>query len=48
MTISNTYPISDTWKNQAKINKDEYDRMYEESIKENEKFWSKQFRNNNA
>jgi len=35
-------PISENWKKNAKISKVEYEKLYRESIEDNENFWNKQ------
>ena len=40
--MNDIYKIKDAWLKNAKINKEQYEKMYEESISENELFWSKQ------
>ena len=39
--MNNIYKIKDSWLSEAKVNKEEYEKMYEESISDNESFWSK-------
>ena len=34
--------VSDSWANQAYVNKSKYQKKYKLSIKENEKFWAKE------
>ena len=34
--------INDNWLKKAKVNKNEYDKLYNESINDNSSFWSKQ------
>ncbi len=34
--------INDNWLKEAKVNKEEYDKLYHESINDNSSFWSKQ------
>ncbi len=40
--MNEIYKIKDGWLKNAKVNKEEYEKMYHESISENEFFWSKQ------
>ncbi len=40
--MSEKYKIKDSWIRDAKINKADYEKMYKESITENESFWSKE------
>ena len=40
--MKNIYKIKESWLSEAKVNKEEYEKMYEESISENESFWSNQ------
>ena len=39
---STVIKVSDTWSNQALVNKAKYQKKYNLSIKENEKFWKKE------
>ena len=40
--MSDVYKIKDFWIKNAKVDKEQYKKMYEESISDNENFWSKQ------
>jgi len=40
--MSEIYKIKDNWLKNAKVNKEEYEKMYNESIIENDVFWSHQ------
>tara|TARA_Y100001970_G_scaffold289673_1_gene420806 strand:+ start:2224 stop:4158 length:1935 start_codon:yes stop_codon:yes gene_type:complete len=40
--MNDIYKIKESWLSEAKVNKEEYEKMYEESISENESFWSNQ------
>ena len=40
--MNDVYKIKDTWLRNAKVDKEEYVKMYEESISDNDNFWSKQ------
>ncbi len=40
--MNDIYKIKEAWLKDAKVNKEQYEKMYEESISENENFWAKQ------
>ena len=40
--MNDIYKIKDTWLKDAKVNKEQYEKMYRESISDNENFWSEQ------
>ena len=40
--MSEIYKIKDNWLKNAKVNKEEYEKMYNESIVESDVFWSNQ------
>ncbi len=40
--MNDIYKIKEAWLKDAKVDKDQYEKMYEESISENEIFWAKQ------
>ena len=40
--MNDIYNIKDTWLKDAKVNKEQYEKMYRESISDNENFWSEQ------
>ncbi|MEM9689349.1 MAG: acetate--CoA ligase [Pseudomonadota bacterium] len=40
--MSDIYPVSDEVRARARVNKDQYEAMYRESVEDNEAFWAKQ------
>ena len=40
--MNDIYKIKDTWLKDAKVNKEQYEKMYQESISDNKNFWSEQ------
>ncbi len=40
--MNDIYKTKDSWLKRAKVNKAQYEKMYEESISDNENFWSEQ------
>ena len=40
--MNDIYKIKDEWLKNAKVNKEQYEKMYKESISDNENFWSEQ------
>jgi acetyl-CoA synthetase len=40
--MNDIYKIKDTWIKDAKVNRDQYEKMYEESISDNVNFWAEQ------
>jgi len=40
--MNDIYKIKDAWLKDAKVNKEQYEKMYKESISNNENFWSEQ------
>ena len=38
--MSNTYPVPDSFKGNAHLDKAEYERIYQESVENNEAFWT--------
>ena len=40
--MNDIYKIKDEWLKNAKVNKEEYEKMYKKSISDNENFWSEQ------
>ena len=40
--MNDIYKIKDDWLKNAKVNKEQYEKMYKESISDNENFWSEQ------
>ncbi len=39
--MNHTYKVNDSWQKNAKVNKEQYEKMYDESLSNNEIFWSK-------
>ena len=39
--MNDIYKINDSWQKNAKVNKEQYEKMYDESLSNNEIFWSK-------
>ena len=39
--MNDIYKVNDSWQKNAKVNKEQYEKMYEESLSNNEIFWSK-------
>ena len=40
--MNDIYKINDAWLKNAKVNREEYEKMYKDSISDNENFWSEQ------
>ncbi len=40
--MNDIYKIKDSWLKNSKVNKQQYEKMYEDSISDNESFWSKE------
>ena len=40
--MNDIYKIKDAWLKDAKVNKEQYEKMYKDSISDNENFWSEQ------
>ena len=38
--MNDIYKINDSWQKNAKVNKEQYEKMYDESLSNNESFWS--------
>ena len=38
--MNDIYKINDAWLKNAKVNKEQYEKMYDESLSNNESFWS--------
>ena len=38
--MNEIYKINDSWQKNAKVNKEQYEKMYDESLSNNESFWS--------
>ena len=38
--MNDIYKVNDAWVKNAKVNKEQYEKMYEESVSDNENFWS--------
>ena len=38
--MNDIYKVNDAWVKNAKVNKEQYEKMYEESVSDNESFWS--------
>ena len=38
--MNDIYKIKNNWLKNAKVNKEQYEKMYKESISDNENFWS--------
>ena len=40
--MNDVYKVQDDWLKNAKVNKEQYEKMYQYSVSENENFWAEQ------